>query len=152
VIQAILMCILVHLEMPYRKRFSVLRREMLCVDNAAAAAAKNLRKVQTALDELTPFYRDAMFKQGPLIKQVEMPIRTALKLDHLSNIAHIYAQGFKAGEKGGAPKMLSFAMLVKGLARAYQRVTGKAAKVTWNDVESRYEGPFLRFFDAVLPL
>src|SRR5262245_14689816 len=42
------------------ERFSDLRKQMLRVDRAARSAAKSLRQLQSALDELPPMNRNAM--------------------------------------------------------------------------------------------
>lgn len=95
---------------------------------------------------LSPKYRDPRLKQTP----IEMPVRTALSLDTLSNRAHNDAKAF--ARKGGAPKMLAFNMLIKRLAAAFEHATGRAAKVTWNEHRKEYGGKFLSLVEAVLPL
>src|SRR5262249_55756172 len=145
VIEAIVLCVFYHLS-PKPESFSELRKQMLRVDKAAASAVKNLRQLQSALDALAPMYRDPMLKQTP----IQMPVRTALSLDTLSNRAHNDAKAF--ARKGGAPKMLAFNMLMKRLAAAFQHATGRAAKVTWNEYRKEYGGKFLSLVEAVLPL
>jgi hypothetical protein len=137
VAQAVRMSVLSHLDAPKRKRWSVLRKEMSRVEKTASAAAKNLRQLQTALDDLTPFYRDAIFKN------LQMPIGMALDLETLGNRAYNYSKAFN-DEGGVMPKMLDFMMLVRGLAHAFEDATGRAAKVTCNNYEQRkFEGDFL---------
>jgi hypothetical protein len=145
VAQAILGSALTHLDVPKRKRWSVIRKEMLNVEKAASAAAKNSRQLQIALDNLTPLYRDAIFKN------VQMPIRAALDYETLSHRAHIYAKDFD--DKGGVPpKMAEFRALVRGLAYALRDATGRLAKVTWNDYTRKYEGDFVELLEITLPL
>jgi hypothetical protein len=97
--RALSACVLMHWNLPNRKGYSDIRKELLRVDKEAAAAAKCLRRLQAALDDLTPSYRDAIFKH------LEMPIRSALKLRYLSNAAYNDARVL-AGTNLGAPKML----------------------------------------------
>jgi hypothetical protein len=151
VTQAIVSSVALLSDAPKRKRFSILRSEMSCVEKAASNGAKALRTLQSALDELTPFYRDTLYS-WPRFKKFETPGRAALDLDALSNYANMYAKGFRLFERGGAPKMLEFQMLVRGLAGAFEQLTGRAAKVTWNAHKSRYEGNFLKLVETILPL
>jgi hypothetical protein len=145
VAQAVLSSVLSHLDAPKRKRWSVLRKEMLSVEKAASTAAKSLHQLQTALDDLTPIYRDAIFKN------LQMPIRTALDLETLANRAHIYANDFD--DKGGLPpKMMEFMALVRGLANAFRDATDRAAKVTWNYADDQFEGDFVELVEIMLPL
>jgi hypothetical protein len=147
VVQAILSSVVLYLDRPNRKRFSVLGKELARVDKAASAAAKSMRRLQIALDNLTPVYRDAVFKR------LEMPIRTALHLDTLSNSAAIRAKACKRFDKGGGSnKMLEFAMLVRGLVEAFEMATGRAAKVTLNQHNNKYEGRFVNLVETMLPL
>jgi hypothetical protein len=142
--QAILASVALHWDAPKRKRFSKLRKEMSRVKKYASAAAEGLRRLQAALDDLTPLYRAVIFKR------LDTPLRTALNLDALSARADVYATGFKSFEKGGAPKMLEFQMLVRGLASAFEEFTGRPAKTTWN--QYRHEGDFVELVEAMLPL
>jgi hypothetical protein len=138
--QAVLLCVLMHWDLPNRKSNNDIRKELLRVGKEAAAAAKCLRRLQVALENLTPLYRD---------EPVEMPIRIALNLDTLSNTANIYAKQLTG--KGGAHKMVAFDTLIRGLARAYQNATGRAAKVTWSQYDNCYQGRFVNLVEAVLP-
>ena len=150
VTQAIVLSVALLSDAPKRKRFSILRSEMSRVEKAASNAAKALRTLQSALDELTPLYRDALYS-WPRFTKFEIPRRTALDLDALSNYANMYAKGFSV-DKGGAPKMLEFEVLVEGLADAFEELTGRSAKVTWNVLERRYEGDFVNLVETILPL
>src|SRR5262249_52791994 len=49
--EALFSCILIHWNMPNRKRYSDIRKELLRVDKEAAAATKILRRLQAALDD-----------------------------------------------------------------------------------------------------
>jgi len=48
--------------------------------------------------------------------------------------------------------MLEFEVLVEGLADAFEELTGRSAKVTWNVLERRYEGDFVNLVETILPL
>src|SRR5437879_1269450 len=61
--QAIVAFVTLHLDAPRRIRYSVLRKQMSRVDGAASTVAKGLRLLQAALDDLTPLYRNAIFKR-----------------------------------------------------------------------------------------
>jgi hypothetical protein len=140
--RAITICLGINLDK--QKRGSEMKRELLRVKKKAATATRALRDLQAALDGLTPLYRDEIFKN------LEMPLRTALRVETLSNAAWIYAKAMR--DEGGRPKMLAFAFLVTWLARAFQNATGSEAKVTWNDHRERWEGKFMAFIEIVLPL
>ena len=57
--------------------------------------------------------------------------------------AGVIAAALKAKDKGGPSSILAFRTLVIGLKKAFERATGRPAKVTWNEHRSRYEGLFL---------
>ena len=145
VAQAVLSSVLTHLDVPRRKRLSVLHKEMSLVEKAASTAAKGLRQLQTARDDLTPFFRDAIFKN------LEMPIRTALKVETVANRAYIYAKD-SVDDGGMPPKMAEFTGLVRSLANAFRDATGRAAKVTWNSYTRKYEGDFVELVEVTLPI
>jgi hypothetical protein len=148
VIQAILLSVALHWEAPKRND---LRKEMSRVEKKASRVAKELRSLQTALDVLTPLYRDAIYKRLEIPNSRSLNF-TALHFDTLSALADMYAKVFKRAEKGGAPKMLEFQMLVEGLDRAFQDLTGHQAKVTWNPYLKKYEGRFVDLVEVMLPL
>jgi hypothetical protein len=147
VIEAIVLSVTYHLA-PKPTKFSVLREQMVRVDEAAISAAEKLHALQATLEQVEQMYRDALLNQQPKI--VATPFRMARSVEALSHRAHLYWRGF-AGE-GGAPKMVGFRMLVQHLAGAFQRAVGRAAKVTWNAYDKRYGGDFVNFFEALLPI
>jgi hypothetical protein len=136
---------------PKRKRFSILRSEMSRVEKAASSAAKALHTVQSALDELTPLYRNALHS-WPRFEKFKILRWATLDLDALSSHANMYAKGFGRIDKGGAPKMLEFEVLVRSLADAFEKLTGRSAKVTWNEHKGQFEGNFVKLVETILPL
>jgi hypothetical protein len=144
--QAILSSIVVHLDKLHLERRSDIRKAMVRVDKEAAAAEKCLRRLQAALDSLPPFHRDAVFKMQ------DAPFAIALRLNGLSNSAHSYAHALKLMNRGGAPTMLGFGILVRSLARAFEGATGGPAKVTWSEHRETYEGRFVKLVETMLPL
>ncbi len=156
VVEAILICVAVHMDAPNRKRYSDIRNELLRVSKEAIAAEKSFDRLSAAIGKLTPNYREL------LRKRLELPAKVALTLvtkqppwfhalSLVASIAALFAEALRQRDKGGAPKMLAFDILVRGLARAYQHATGRAAKVTWNEHRYCYEGRFFNLVEAVLP-
>ena len=160
VIQATLGSVLLHWDIPKRKRFSVLSKEMARVEKEAFASAKQLRRLQIALDDVTPLYADNLIEglklpltaEWDALKLSRMPSFIALRLENLSNRAAIHVQLFKRRDKGGVLSLIEFRALVLGLGHAFRRATGRAAKVTWNEHGRRYEGNFVELVEIVLPL
>lgn len=124
-----------------------LRMQMLRLANAARKAAEAVREVQSALDQVDQIYRKAILEQKP---QLAFPLKTAITLQSLSDLAHLYVVG--ATRSGGAPKMIVFEILVRRLSAVFKSATGRAAKVTWNAHKERYEGKFVNLVEAVLPI
>jgi hypothetical protein len=151
-IEAILPPLTYHLG-PKPERFSHLRKQMLRVEKEAASSAKHVRRLQSALDELSPIYRDGLIKQFGA--RFVMPDKVALALDTFSNLAYLYFKAFTAAsaskEKHAPKKMLEFSLLITHMATVFQRHTGRAAKVTWNAHHEKYEGKFLALMEEVLP-
>ena len=144
IVQALVESLAYHLS-PKPAKKSDLRTQMLNLDKAARTAAKAVRQVQFALDRVDPIYRTSILKQ-----KSQPPLRTVLTLQSLSDIAHMYVVGFTG--PGGSPKMLAFELLVKRLGAVFEKATGRAAKVTWNAIEKRYEGKFVNLIEAALPI
>jgi hypothetical protein len=142
--QAILASVLLHWDAPKRKRYSVLRKELARVKEQASMVASSLRSLQAALDNLTPFYRDVVSKG------LGTPsLSTARDIERLSARAHKYANVFV--DPGGVLKMLEFNVLVRLLAQAFERTSGRAAKVTL-DPNGKYGGDFVELVETMLPL
>jgi hypothetical protein len=143
-IGAILPPLIYHLG-PKPERFSDLRKQMLWVEKEAASSAECLRRLQSALDELSPMVRDGLLKQFGA--RFVMPIKVAFALDTFSNLAHLYLKTFTRAavskEKHAPKKMLEFGLLVTHMATVFHCHTGRAAKVTWNPYCEKYEGKFL---------
>jgi hypothetical protein len=145
-IQALVEAVCYHIA-PKPTTRKALRKQMLRLDNAAKKAAEAVREVQSALDQVDLIYRNSILQQKP---QLAFPLKTAITLQSLSDLAHLYVRGFTRA--GGAPKMIAFEILVKRLAAIFRRAIGRAAKVTWNAHKERYEGKFVNLVEAVLPI
>jgi len=78
VTQAIVLSVALLSDAPKRKRFSILRSEMSRVEKAASNAAKALRTLQSALDELTPLYRDALYSWPRFSKYLAERLSTSM--------------------------------------------------------------------------
>jgi hypothetical protein len=144
--QALVEAVFYHLA-PKPTTAKELREQMLRLDNAARKAAEAVREVHSALDQVDQIYRKAILEQKP---QLAFPLRTALTLQSLSDLAHQYVVG--STRPGGAPKMIAFEILVKRLAAAFRKAVGRDAKVTWNPHEQRFEGKFVKLVESVLPI
>jgi hypothetical protein len=120
------------------------RKQMLRLKKTVASASKAVRRVHFALEQVDPIYRDAIKEQKP---QLDFLLKT---LQSLSDLSDRYVAGFS--RPGGAPKMIAFEILVRRLAAIFEKFTGRAAKVTWNAYERRYDGKFVNLVEAVLPM
>jgi hypothetical protein len=126
------------------KRPSDLRREFIKLAKQATMAAEELGKVQIILARLPPMYHDPAFRMPPLSS-------TEYDLFGLAEAARHHAK--KAVDFGGRERMWAFTALAEGLAQAFQRAAGRAAKVTWSEHHDCYEGRFIKFVEtAVLPV
>lgn len=139
------------------KRYSDIRKEMSHISRASVAAVKSLDQLRGALRELTPGYRELLESHLELTGKIaiglvakQAPWFYALSL--VGRQADTFAKNLRHADKGGAPKMFAFNMLVSGLKRAFERAKGRAAKVTWHQHREQYEGPFVSLVEAVLPL
>jgi hypothetical protein len=157
VIEAILWCAVAHMDESNRKRHSHIRKALLRIAREAGVAEKSLEGLRTGLHDLPPQYREIMDTQLESVAKIatSLIVNQAPWFYALSSIAEM--AGFIAGamsgkDKGGAPEMLAFRTLIKGLKRAFERATGSAAAVTWDPRRSRYEGKFVNLVEAVLPL
>jgi hypothetical protein len=154
VIDALLWCVVTHVDAPNRKRYSDIRKELLCVSKEAASAEKSLRRLHEALDDLIPRYREL------LEERLGVPGRIALRhfseqtpwLYALSSEAGRYGEMCKSLDKGGAPKTFAFVSLVTALATAFQRAKNRPAKATWSAHRARWEGQFVNLVEGVLPV
>jgi hypothetical protein len=89
---------------------------------------------------------------GLKLKLDRTPSFLAQKFEHVSNLAANSARAFR--DEGGAPSMVEFRELVRSLANAFERATGRPAKVTENPrtVRRKYGGDFLKLVEIMLPL
>ncbi|HZV04172.1 MAG TPA: hypothetical protein VE999_03690 [Gemmataceae bacterium] len=167
---------------PPGQRASNIQKMLKRVANLATATAPKLLELQELLDELKPFFdQDPSFRLpplGPIAFSLSEVARTRLdqrfaprsrrdqnrklppRSPPLAEAARHYAEAEALKDKGGAPKrFIAFDALIKGeegsangLADAYARATGSAAKVTWSEHREQYEGRFLALVEAVLPV
>ncbi len=72
-------------------------------------------------------------------------------LSSVAQRARLHAQAIRHMDKGGAPKMLAFKILILYLARAFKTATGRDAKATWNEHKHRWEGNFVNLVESILP-
>jgi hypothetical protein len=156
-VDALLWCVLMHLEATNRKRASNIRKELLRIQREAMAAESSLSRLRDALNKLTPRYRELLDEHLESVAKVAVSIVAKQApwfhaLSSVADLAGISAEIFKGADKGGAPKMLAFSALVRVLARAFERAKNKQAKATWSDHDSRYGGEFVSLVEAVLPL
>jgi hypothetical protein len=123
----------------------------------ASAAEKHLVGLRNALSELPPQYGEL------LVANLESVAKTAVSLvtkqvpwfhalSAVAGMARAIARAPKGADRGGAPKTLAFRVLVLGLIPAFERVTGRSARVTWNPVESQYQGDFVHLVEALVGL
>jgi hypothetical protein len=138
-VQALVVTIAFQPDVP--KRRAAIRKDYLHLEKVSAAAAKALGRAQDPLNSLPPVYRDATF---------ERVLRATHDLETISRVAWAYSEGFRA--QGGRPKMQTFELLVRLLAAAFERTTGRKAKVTWNASRGRFEGKFVNLVETVLPI
>ena len=131
------------------------------VADKASSLAKQLVNFQAALDDLIPLYRTNIVEcldlkvekcGGLKLKLERTPPFLAQKFEHVSNLAANSARAFR--DEGGAPSIVEFRELVRSLANAFERATGRPAKVTENPgmVRRKYGGDFLKLVEIMLPL
>jgi hypothetical protein len=138
-----------------RRGASRVRKDLMRLAREAEATEKHAEGLRTSLTELPHPYSEL------LNANLESTAKTAVSLiaeqvpwfHELSSVADTASALARAiQDKGGAPKMLAFRILVLGLKPAFEHATGHSAGVTWNPVESRYEGDFINLVEAVVPL
>jgi hypothetical protein len=140
-IEALVWCIVSHLDAPKRKRFSDIRRDYMRVARKASAAKKHLKSLRRLAGELPNVHLDLV--------DLESAERV---LGSIEENFILMTDNLKGADIGGAPTKLAYRSLVRGLKLTFERATGRQAKVTWNPYQSRYEGLFISFVEAVLPL
>jgi hypothetical protein len=138
-----------------RKRASHARDDLMRVAREAAAAGKHLGRLRAALNNL-PHRHAALLNDHleslvrPVVSLVAKQVPWFPALFSIADTASAIARALQ--DKGGAPKMLAFRLLVGSLTKAFERATGRSAGVTLNPVKSRYEGDFVKLIEAVVPL
>jgi hypothetical protein len=128
VTRAITNCFLVHMMNSNRRPFRGVRKELLLVSRQARLARNSLTALQAALNALPPKMSEILANHRSVLGEIargSLNHQTAW-LDRESRIANIAAEAIK-GKKSGRPSLSAFRQLVKGLAVAYQQVTGRAA-------------------------
>jgi hypothetical protein len=151
--QAVSTCLFQHSIDAWRKRPAVVRKEILRVKEEASSSVQYLGRLRNAIEALVPAYREELLEKAwGLRGDIAFRQLPGLLswLEKVSAITDLHAECFI--DRGGAPKMQAFRALAEGLARAFERATGKKARVTWNEHRSCYEGRFLKLVDAVLQL
>jgi hypothetical protein len=177
VTEALHACMRAHLRPPPQRR-KYLHGRLERVAELATVVAPELSELQDLLIELIPLFgHDPSFRLPSLYAiafdlsdQARAKMNQRVTVDRtggrklrrkrsLAAAAKHYAKTFE--DTGGAPNQFAaFDALVngeKGLANgltdAYQRATGRAAKVTWSDYRERYEGHFVALTkEAILPV
>jgi len=153
VTRAITTCFFVHVSRLNQQRFGNVRKGLLQVSRQARSARDNLRGLQAALETLPPEISQFLAEYRTTLGEIargSLNNQTAW-LDLESKIASVSAEAMK-GKKRGRTRLIAFNYLLEGLAVAYRQATGRAAKLTWNYNEDRFEGPFLRLVEAALPI
>ena len=151
---AIVACAFQHMLMPIPKRPSGWRKELAQASKEARTAQNSLRRLGDILDGLPQTFIDQLATRWGLFGEIARHSleREISWLQHVSVITGMYAESVKTLDRGGAPKMLSFELLVKGLADAYQIARVGRKGITWNEHSEKYTGEFVKLVQAVLPL
>jgi hypothetical protein len=159
VIGALIWCLEGNVQEPTRKhdrkRDSHAREDLRRVAREAEAAEKHLERLRAALNNLSPRYAELLNANlesvvRPVVSLVAKQVPWFHALSQVADTASAIARVTR--DKGGASKMLAFRFLVGSLKRAFERATGRSAGVTWNPVQSRYEGDFINLVEAVVPV
>ena len=156
-VDAVQWCHWMHLKVTSRKRIADIRKELLQVKREARDAKKSLTRLRDALNTLTPQCWELLDEQLESVAKTavslvakQVPWFHALSL--VADLAGLLAERLKDADKGGAPQMLGFQALVKGLARAFENAKSRSAKVTRNAYDGCFGGEFVTLVEAVLPL
>jgi hypothetical protein len=157
VIKAVLFCVIAYADVLTRKRPSQIRKQLFRVSREAIATEKHLEYLRSALTDLLPPYRELLNSQLESVAKIAVSLVAKQvpwfhALSPVAQAANDMARRLRGMEKGGAPKMLEFRILVLGLIPAFERATGRAARVTWHEHRSRFEGRFFTLVEDVLPL
>jgi hypothetical protein len=177
VTEALHACLRAHLVGPERWRRSDVAKKLKRIAELATTPAPRLLELQALLDELLPLFAHAPSFRLPPLSPIAFDLSDQARatLDpqmlkrkarreppppapSLAAAARCYAKAFS--DTGGASKkypafdalLFGESVFENGLAHAYQRATGRDAKVTWSGHRNGYEGRFLALVEAVLPV
>jgi hypothetical protein len=147
--KAIRSCLVEQLHSPSRKRYGDIRKEILRVSQAMVKGVNTLR---SALDALTPTYREKLETYFPVIAA-----ETILRFDASAHLIGQIAKQMKDADKGGRPGWFAFDYLVGGLKEAYEHISGEHPPLSLRDDKSDdgkpyYDSPLIDLVEAVLPL
>jgi hypothetical protein len=134
----------------------VVRKEFLRVGEAAEAAEESLRCLRIALHDLDPsvtrWLEKLEFVEKASLSIVTRDTPYFYALASVGRKARMEAAALRRKDKGGAPQMYPFTMLILSLVLAFEAATERKARVTYDPVRKRYKGDFFRFVEKVLPL
>jgi hypothetical protein len=154
VLEALRWSTVFHFDAENRKRPGKTRKELLRVAKETAAAEKHLERLGDALGKLESEWRETLDRRLDFLSKIESLVMKQppwfYALSDLSNMARFYAE--MLSDEGGAPKMVAFSALIRGLKRAFENATGLPAKVTKHPYREQFEGKFLQLVESVLPL
>jgi hypothetical protein len=145
VAEAVTTCILTHFAR--LRRTSEICGELVIVNKRAEAAAMALQQLATALDQAA--LQDLLLERLGATDLISPLVVSRLR--DLAASAAQFADLCRARDKGGAPRMYAFSLLVTMLASAFNEATGRRAALTYNHHHGRYEGPFWNLLSTVLP-
>jgi hypothetical protein len=156
-IETLLHCVVIYVDAPGGRRPSQIRREFERIGKEAAAAEEHLNRLRDALDDLPSPYGQLLSDSLESVAKIDISLVTkqvpwSHALSSVADTANVIARGLRGTDQGGAPKKVVFRTLVNGLMRAFERATGRSAKVTFNPVKSQYEGDFVHLVEALLPV
>lgn len=151
---AIIECVFTHRLTPYHKRIGHIRRDLAEARKESVAAIESLRRLTEILEgfpqELSDAFSEHWGTSGEVSRHSLDRQMEWLKL--VSLITGFYVEGPKL-DKGGAPKMVAFNVLAKGLADAFKIGTGQEATVYWGPIDERWHSnKFLELVEDVLSL
>jgi hypothetical protein len=151
---AVATCVFQHLGEARPFRPSLRRNDLLRARDAARKAHDSLCSLNAALDALPDYMLQLLEQHWGTLGEVSRRFidREVSWLRDAMSLTDIFAKAFV--DKGGAPEMLAFRVLVEGLAKAFEVGTGRKAKVSWNVAKDKdqWGGKFMELVEALLPL
>jgi hypothetical protein len=130
------------------KRRSAIRKDREFLAAQAAAAATALQRLSDIFPQVVP---------RPPSHVLREPLATLMAPETI-NVLRELAEAAKPDadltltDTGGQPRVTAFSIFIRMLADAFGRATGKAATLTWDPLEDRYEGRFWKLVHQVLPI